>query len=310
MKMLFIGEINPDLILQGYESFPALGREVLVQDSSLVLGSASAICASAAATLGNQVAFFGKVGCDVWGDFSLQRMQSVGVDTSPVIRDPTLKTGITVSISGARDRALVTHLGAIAALTEADVQDDLFHGFAHLHLSTYFMQQGLRPGVALLLNRATRAGLTCSLDPGCDPAGKWDDGIREAIRNTDVFFPNEVELAGITGIPDPEEALRSLANSRTLIVAKLGAAGCMTIMGGRVIEVPPMPVEPIDTTGAGDSFDAAFLHFWLRRRPLEEALQFGAVYGALSTLGLGGTGHHVPYEQAEAAWLRHFRKVN
>lgn len=310
MKILVVGEINPDLILHGYDSFPALGREVLVNDSSLVLGGASAICACALATLGNDVVFFGKVGCDSWGDFCLQFMQSRGVDISRIIRDPALKTGITVSITGPADRALVTHLGAIAALAEDDVPDGIFEGFEHMHVSTYFMQRGLRPGCARLFERASHVGLTCSLDPGCDPSGDWDSGILEALHYVDVFFPNEVELAGITGLPDPQAALHRLVNSHTLTIAKLGAAGCMALDGGRLVRVPPMPVTPLDTTGAGDSFDAGFLHFWLRKRPLEDALSFGATYGALSTLGLGGAGYHVSYQQAEAAWLRFQREAN
>ncbi len=310
MKVLVVGELNPDLILHGYESFPALGKEVLVNDSSLVLGSASAICACALATLGDDVAFFGKVGCDSWGDFCLQFMQSKGVDTSRIIRDPALKTGITVSITGPADRALVTHLGAIAALTVDDVPHSIFEGFEHLHVSTYFMQQALRPGCARLFERASHAGLTCSLDPGCDPSGNWDGGILETLRHVDVFLPNEVELFGITGLSDPEAALRRLVNSHTLTIAKLGAAGCMALDGGRLVNVPAMPVEPLDTTGAGDSFDAGFLHLWLRKKPLEDALSFGTTYGALSTLGLGGTGHQMSYEQAEAAWLRYLREAD
>ncbi|MCL4853074.1 MAG: carbohydrate kinase family protein, partial [Bryobacteraceae bacterium] len=67
MKILVAGELNPDLILQGYEIFPTPGKEILVDDLNLTMGSASAICAMGLARLGNRVSFLAKVGKDPWG---------------------------------------------------------------------------------------------------------------------------------------------------------------------------------------------------------------------------------------------------
>jgi sugar/nucleoside kinase (ribokinase family) len=301
------GEINVDLIMQGYRTFPELGREVLVEDSLLTLGSASAICAVGLARLGEQVAFAGKAGLDTWGDFCLAAMAARGVDVKRVMRRPDLKTGITVSITGPADRALVTHLGAIGALTPEDLPDSIFEGFHHLHVSSFFMQEKLRPGCAALFARARARGLTTSLDPGCDPAGRWGSDLLDAVREADLFFPNEVELRGATGVDDPVEALRNLENGRTLVVAKLGPHGAMALRSGVPVRVPAPRVQPVDTTGAGDSFNAGFLHGWLAGAPLEDALRFGAVCGALSTLGAGGTGSQPDCRRAEEflqAWLK------
>ena len=120
-KVLCAGEINVDLVLQGYTEFPVPGKEVLVQDFAMVLGSATAIMAMGLARLGTPVAFVGRVGDDVWGHYCLDDMASRGIDLSRVIRGGGLKTGVTVSITHPRDRALVTYLGAISALTGADV---------------------------------------------------------------------------------------------------------------------------------------------------------------------------------------------
>ncbi len=116
-----------------------------------------------------------------------------------------------------------------------------------------------------------------------------------------------MELEALTGCADPAEGLRKLANGRTRVVAKLGKNGAMTLDGEKVVQVPAYPVETVDTTGAGDSFNAGFLHRWLAGAPLVECLRLGAACGALSTLGLGGTAAQPTLEEAEALVRQHGR---
>jgi sugar/nucleoside kinase (ribokinase family) len=299
-NVLCAGEINVDLVLQGYTEFPTPGKEVLVRDCQLVLGSATAIMAMGLARLGTPVAFVGRVGDDVWGRYCLEDMATRGIDLSRVIRGGGPRTGITVSITHPGDRALVTYLGAIAALTGADVPDAAMAGLDHLHTSSFYFQEGLRPDLPDLFARARRAGLTTSLDTGFDPGGRWDGGLRETLAHTDLFFPNEVELQALTGCPEPADGLRALANGRTRVVAKLGAGGAMALDGGGIVHVPAYPVETVDTTGAGDSFNAGFLHRWLRGAPLLDCLRLGAACGALSTRALGGTAAQPTLVEAQA----------
>ncbi|HLK20776.1 MAG TPA: sugar kinase [Bryobacteraceae bacterium] len=298
MKILIAGELNLDLILQNYRSFPALGREVLVEDVTLTMGSASAICACGLARLGNDVTFTSTVGADSWGEHARNILAGFGIDISRVVTNSKLKTGITVSISSPTDRALVTYSGASTALTAGDFTRQSFRGFRHLHVSSFFIQEGLRPGMKKLFDLATDCGLTTSLDPGFDPLETWGSDLRDALSGVDVFLPNEVELERVTGLGNREEALRSLANGRTLTIAKLGVDGCMTLRDGKFIAVPGFQVKPVDTTGAGDSFNAGFLHAWLRGSELREAMTFAAACGALSTLASGGTGAQPTEKQA------------
>jgi sugar/nucleoside kinase (ribokinase family) len=299
-RVLCAGEINVDFVLQGYTEFPVPGKEVLVRDFAMVMGSATAIMAMGLARLGTPVAFVGRVGEDVFGRFCLDQLASRGIEVSRVIRGDGLQTGLTVSITHPLDRALVTYLGAIAALTGADVPSSSMSGLHHLHSSSFFFQEGLRPDFPDLFARAHAAGLTTSLDTGYDSHEEWDGGLRETLRETDLFFPNEVELAALTGTEDPAEGLRRLENGQTRVVAKLGSDGAMTLEEGRVVHVPAYPVEVVDTTGAGDSFNAGFLHRWLEGAPIVECLRLGAACGALSTRGLGGTAAQPALEEAEA----------
>src|SRR5262245_23668827 len=304
-RVLVVGEINVDLICQGYHAFPSPGREVLVDDFQMVLGSASAICAMGLARLGTPVTFFGKVGDDPTGHFCLDAMRERGIDLDAVVVDPALKTGVTVAITSAADRALVSFLGSIASLSEAEVPRALFSRADHVHVSSYYLQEALRPGVAKLFRDAKAAGLTTSLDPGFDPSERWGPDLTETLRSVDVFFPNEVELRGLSGLDDPEEAVRRLQNGSTKVVAKLGARGAMAFDGGgRPVHVPAPRVEVMDTTGAGDSFDAGFLHAWLGGAELTDCLRLGVACGALSTRGLGGTATQADLAEAQALVAR------
>jgi len=289
-RVLVVGEINVDLVCQGYHAFPQPGREVLVDDFQMVLGSASAICAMGLARLGTPVTFFGKVGDDPTGHFCLDAMRTRGIDLSPVVVDPALKTGVTVAITSPTDRALVSYLGSIAALRESDVPRALFRSAGHVHVSSYYLQEELRPGVAKLFREARAAGLTTSLDPGFDPSEKWEPDLRETLAHVDVFFPNEDELRALSGSDDPEKAVRSLQSGTNRIIAKLGAQGALAVDGdGKAVRVPAPKVAVADTTGAGDSFNAGFLHAWLSGAPLADCLRLGSACGSLSTRGLGGT---------------------
>jgi sugar/nucleoside kinase (ribokinase family) len=298
LKILVAGELNVDLVLQNPRAFPVLGRETLVEGVALTVGSASAICASALAKLGEQVTFVGKVGVDAWGDLCLKSLKDVSIDCSAVSRDATLTTGITVSITWAKDRALLTYLGSIAALQASDVSDERLRGCGHLHVSSFFLQRALRPGLKSLLARAHKNGLTTSVDPGFDPEEAWGRDLIDTLQEIDVFLPNEIELTAISGKENQIEALQSLENGRALTVAKLGRDGCMALRDGEIVSVPAFPITPVDTTGAGDTFNAGFLHAWLSGADLRDAMRFGSACGALSTLGLGGTANQPTESQA------------
>ena len=287
--VLVAGEINVDLICSGYDSFPQPGKEVLVDDFCLTLGSSSAICAMGLAKLGLNVRFVGKVGADPWGEYCVQTMREAGIDVTRVQTDSRLKTGVTVSITSQRDRALVSYLGSVGSLQAEDVDDDALRGADHLHISSYFLQRGLQPGCGNLLDRAARKGLCVSLDPGFDPSELWDSGLLAALARVHLFFPNEVELLAVTRTNEIVEALRALDNDHTRTVATLGSRGCATLNNGELLEVPPFPINAVDSTGAGDSFNAGFLHAWLRDLPIIDCMRWGSANAALSTRCLGGT---------------------
>ena len=308
--VLIPGEINVDVILRGFDRFPALGQEVLVDDVLVTLGSASAITAVGLSKLGIAVRFIGVVGTDDWGDRCLETMTAAGVGVSGVRRVDDLRTGVTVSISSIEDRALVTFPGAIASLTGDAVSEEAWRDVGHLHVSSFFLQRDLRASVPDLFRAARTRGATVSFDSGGDPSEVWEEGVREAIAQADLFLPNEVELTGISRLADVGAALAALDSDmehrRTTTVVKRGANGCMAIDGGHVTTVPAPEVAVVDTTGAGDSFNAGFLAAWLRRAPLVDCMRDGVCCGSLATRQLGGTTAQPTPEELGAYRRAHF----
>jgi sugar/nucleoside kinase (ribokinase family) len=285
--VLVAGEINPDLILSG-DVEPAFGQVEKVVDSAvLTVGSSSVIFACGAARLGLRVAFIGKCGDDLFGRFMLEEMRKRTVDTSPVIVDPLLSTGLTVILNKGDDRAMLTFPGAIGALRADEIPDDLLRRARHLHVASYFLQDALRPGLPDLFRRARALGLTTSLDTNYDPTERWE-GLDQLLPLTDVFLPNATEACALTGVPDVEEAAARLARIVRVVAVKLGAEGALGVQGEQMARMPSLPVAVVDTVGAGDNFDAGFLYGYLHGWPLERALRLGTVCGALSTRAAGG----------------------
>jgi sugar/nucleoside kinase (ribokinase family) len=296
------GEMNVDLILTGIDGLPAFGTEQLARGASQVPGSSSMICALGLARLGDTVRFIGRAGDDERGRYCAAALRDAGVDTRGVIIDPAHETGLTVALSGASDRALVTFPGAIAELRGTDVSDDVLHGARHLHVSSYYLQEKLQADLGALCARAHAAGLTVSLDPGFDPRAAWDAGLRDLLPSVDVFLPNAVEACALAGTDDVEAALRALSGFGPRVVVKYGREGCLALDGEHIVHVPSFAVDAVDTTGAGDNFNAGFLHAWLRGEPLVASMRWGAACGALSTRALGGTSAQAGEDEVRA-WL-------
>jgi sugar/nucleoside kinase (ribokinase family) len=286
--VLVIGELNVDIVLSGLASPPILGSEVLAQGMQMVLGSASAIFASGIARLGHSVGFIGKTGDDDFGRFCRDALLNVGISADGLLHSRR-PTGATIVLSTRDDRALVTHLGAISDLGYNDLPPEPFRGFRHLHLTSYFLQERLRPDFPQLMREAKAAGLTVSFDPNSDPSQKWSPEIWEVMRIADIVFMNESEAQALTGMTNTAEALAILAERTTCSVVKQGSAGATAVRGTEQVHVGTFRVDVVDTTGAGDSFAAGFVHGLLTKQSLRECLLVANATGALSATGVGGT---------------------
>ncbi len=283
------GEINLDLILYGLPENMPLERELLANDFKATLGSSSAILAHNLAVLGTKVGFITQIGSDDLGSIALERLGASGVDTSRTIYDKKQTTGVTVLLTHGKERHILTYPGTMSAMTLRDLDLSYLKSSRHFHLSSLYLQTGLAPDLPHLFRELKRAGLTISLDTNDDPADKWDGVLDELLVLIDILLPNEAEACRIARRDTLEEALAVLSKRVPCIVVKQGARGALGQEGGTQIHVPAVHVTPVDTIGAGDSFNAGFLSAWLRMLPLEICAQAGNIAGALSTLRPGGT---------------------
>ena len=306
--VLVIGEVNVDIVLSGLASPPVLGSEVLAPEMQMVLGSASAIFACGMARLGHSVGFVSKTGDDDFGHFCREALTNAGISTDDLLLSQR-PTGATIVLSTREDRALVTHLGAIADLGYDDLPPRLFLGYKHLHLTSYFLQERLQPAFPRLMREAKAAGLSVSFDPNSDPAQVWSKDIWEVMRIPDVVFVNESEAKALTGATTTREALAALAERTACAIVKQGSEGATAVQGTQQIHAEMFRVNAVDTTGAGDSFAAGFVHGMLTKRSLRECLLLANATGALSTTGVGGTAAQ-PDSETLSAFLRlHARPV-
>jgi sugar/nucleoside kinase (ribokinase family) len=133
------------------------------------------------------------------------------------------------------------------------------------------------------------AGLTTSLDTNDDPDDHWDSALEEILPHVDILLPNEREAMKMSRADDVETALSRLAQKVQTVVVKMGASGVVAIRDGHRFSAPAVPVTVIDPIVAGDSFDAGFLHQFLRGADLTKCLAYGNLCGAFSTTDCGGT---------------------
>jgi sugar/nucleoside kinase (ribokinase family) len=284
------GELNLDLILYGLPREMPEERELLADGMNLTLGASAAIVAHNLACLGSRVGFISRIGDDALGQIALERMAAGGVETSKIKTvTGSTKTGLTVILHHGRSRNILTYPGTIFDLAFEDLDFDYLADSRHFHLSSFYLQRGLKGRITEIFKKLKAAGLTISLDTNDDPEDGWGGELPEALRLVDVFLPNERELRKVAGTDDLETAIARVAEIVPLVVVKTGPEGAIAQRGHERFVAPPVKVTSVDAVGAGDSFDAGFLAQYVRGADLQICLTAGNLGGALSTTRPGGT---------------------
>lgn len=289
-EVCVVGEINLDLILYGLPKDLPPDRELLASGLAFTLGSSSAIFAHNLRVLGTQVGFISKIGGDPLGKMAVERLSAVGVDTTHV-KQGTGKTatGLTVVLPHADDRYMLTYPGTMFEMQYSDIDMDYVLGTRHLHLSSFFLHRALRPRIPDLFRKAKEAGLTTSLDTNDDPEDLWGQDLNEVLKYVDLFLPNEREAKKIARTEDASEALKLLAGIAKVVVIKRGSRPAICRTGDQEWSCAPPSAKVVDDVGAGDTFDAAFVHLYLRGAKLDDCLAFANIAAAYSVTKEGGT---------------------
>ncbi|MBQ8159776.1 MAG: carbohydrate kinase family protein [Clostridia bacterium] len=281
-----MGDLNVDLIVPGVTRLPPPGTEQMIDGMETHVGGGAALFSMGCATLGMQVAFQGIVGNDLYGTYLLGKMEKAGVDLSCLRRTDERNTGISISFTDEKDRCFVTDWGTNHLVSIRELQMDQAKKARHLHLTGYHGKD--HDAWLDVLTRAHGAGLSVSLDTGWDPEERWSDGLFELLPMTDILLMNETECLHYTGAKTAEDGAAILSGVAGMAVIKLGKRGAMVCKKGQILHAPGFPMRAVDTTGAGDSFNAGFVSYYLGGHPLQECLRAGNACGGLSVTRRGG----------------------
>ncbi|SDR14007.1 sugar kinase [Pseudovibrio sp. Tun.PSC04-5.I4] len=270
------GRVYCDLIFTGLTELPRLGEETYAKDLAVEPGGGGFITAANLSALGHKTSLLASMPGGPFGSAILEKMERSGVDLSLSPFDMANGAQVTAVIGCQEDRAFLTKRNGAA------IPKDMLTAFStssakHLHIGELATLQE----VPELLEIAKANGMTVSLDCSWDQNCLLSNDIKSLIARVDVFLPNEMEARHLGYLDNPDLC-------PTLTVVKKGKAGATALTSDGEITIAADPVEVIDTTGAGDAFNAGFLSFWLRGADIKTCLQEGNKCGAAAVTRIGG----------------------
>jgi ribokinase len=227
------------------------------------------------------------VGDDERGRDACDELRAAGVDARLSV-DPELPTGTClVLVEPNGERTMVPDAGANDALSDADLPGDLLEPGGHLHVAGYaLLRPGSRPAARGAIARASKVGMTVSVDPSS--SALLSSAFLDHAAGAGLLLPNASEAHALTGDSDPERAARALAERFGEVVVTLGAAGVLWTDGDEVLRAAAVPVEAVeDSTGAGDAFAAGLLNARVAGMSTAEALAAGCRLAARAVTQAG-----------------------
>lgn len=286
LDMLVVGDYCFDLILTDLPSELVKGREVYARGLEVTIGGGAFPTAVALRRLGLGVGLHMQLGVDFFSRFTLETIKEASFDPELLeIFDQGFRR-LTVALSYPDDRAFLSYAddppmererSRFKAGILRDHQVDHLH-FAHLS-ATLVAEE--------MIAEAKKQALTISTDCGWNPWALDHPRLWKVLNQVDVFLPNEVELKYITRTQELVEAQMTISKKVSLTVTKQGAQGSTATSTTGSVSAPAIPVKAVETTAAGDCFNAGFLFGWLQGWSVEKALRCGNICGGLSTTASG-----------------------
>ncbi len=281
--VISIGRIYCDLIFTGLDELPVLGRELYARDMEIAAGGGAFIAAAHLAHIGRPAALLARLGTDTFSRDIGEKMQESGVDLQFLEHSADAGPQVTVATVVGHDRAFLTRRAGAARPSTLDTAL-AWDKARHMHIAEFATLHEIPDLVA----RAKASGLSVSLDPSWDASLIYDKGLLRACAGVDVFLPNLEEAEAITGHSEPETAIRRLAEAFPMVALKGGAEGAWVSSAAGIQHKAAQKVPVVDTTGAGDAFNAGFLDTWLQGQNEQQCLEAGIAAGSLAVQAAGG----------------------
>jgi len=289
VSVVAVGDANVDLVAPT-KSFPSRGEEVLVEKVEMCPGGSAANLSVAVARLGVSAGFIGRVGNDFFEQFLIKQLEKENVDISQLQVDDKVGTALLfVIVTENGERTMYTFRGANVLLSLEQVDMDYVRNADILHVSGYTLISDPQRKTALqILDAAKKACVFISFDVGVLAPIKATSHVHSVLPSIDLLFLNELEAVSLMGIKRPESAAESILSLGPEFVAlKLGERGCLVLTKHKRFHSPAFQVDVVDTTGAGDAFDAGFLLGIREGWSLEKTARFANAVGALSVTRVG-----------------------
>jgi ribokinase len=279
------GEVYVDHIFTDFDHVPLPGEEVFAEQYRREAGGGTVNTACALARLGHHSSIFGVFGEDE-EKWLRSRLSSFGVHAEHA-SSSELPNALTVSMSTTSDRSFLSYAGANRILEKYVALPETIAALSRAQHIHFAMPLEVKLAKVLLPGLRS-AGCTLSIDPGWRKDWLLNPESLDVLRMVDLFLPNESEAQLLTGYKEPEQVLHACAAlGLEHTVIKLGPRGAVTFQHDRLYRVVPPGVEVVDTTGAGDAFDAGFIDAWLSGVGIEEQLSRACICGSLSTRAHG-----------------------
>jgi ribokinase len=278
-----LGDINLDIIAF-HPRFPREGGEELAERAFIRHGGSGANIAHTLSLLGVDTLLMGCVGADPVGVMLVDGLAAAGVDTSYIQRVEGEPSGLVyIIVSGRGERTMLAYRGANKYLRYKGPPKDI----SILHISGYGLLEGEQRSTALKLLES-RGDYLMTLDM-CIPLAMNTEFLENLVGRLDCLFINSHEFRELTlhsGIMKISELASKLG---CLVVLKKGESGCeISTADGDVVEVQALPVEAVDTTGAGDAFTAGFIYELMKGAPPKKCGERAVRLGALASTTIGG----------------------
>jgi len=296
--VMVVGEYYFDLIFRGLPEVPKIGTDLWAKEFEWVPGAAFST-ALALTRLGASVGWWCAFGNDIFSRMMMDEAQREGIDDGLFIHLDKPWRRVSSAFSFAHDRGFISYKeDKDPSPTPADLERIrpkilLLQGFS------------LDSERLALISAARRLGIRVCSDCQHIEMDLSHPGMIEALRQIDVFLPNESEAKALTGEDDVHSALKSLARFCQTVVIKCGANGAIAFDRGELHQVPALAVDVFDTTGAGDSFNAGFTYGLLHEPDFVSALEIAIICGSLAVTGYGG--RNLPFHSDLSRYRR--RKV-
>ena len=276
------------------DSLPLLGQETYADDFAVNAGGIFNL-ASTLTRLGIGVGLVTQLGADLFSRFIAERMQECGLslELTSWVEEPL--PVVTAGISFPHDRLFISYAAPRHRdLDPPKITPDDLDRYRPRALFT-FGEVGID-----LCREARSRGILVYVDAHWNLDHLRSSYLRELLQHVDVFSPNLPEALEITGAGSAEEALDGLSRLCRCVAIKCGSEGCLAWRDGERIAVPAIAVQAVETTGAGDNFNAGLIYGLLHGYPFERCLRYANVAGGLSTQVLGGCGSGVRAADLEA----------